>query len=269
MWDAVSAGWARWWEVFEHAAQPVSNRLVDLAGIAPGHVVLDLATGLGEPAVTAARRAGPHGRVVATDNAPAMLRGAAARVRAMDLSNIEFRRMDAETPDMSGVLFDAILCRWGLMFVSDLDASLRRILALLKPGGRFATAAWGDPADVPLIRLSGTVFTERVPLPAESISPLNAFRLSERGLLERAMKEAGFSDITREELPATFEFDSAEAYTRFRRDVTDLDAARVNLYSPDVVEAAWQAVTAAARAHEIEGGRVRFTNTAVCFSGKR
>ena len=51
-WDDVAAGWKEWWETFEIAAQKVSDRLVQLADIKPGQKVLDISTGIGEPAVT-------------------------------------------------------------------------------------------------------------------------------------------------------------------------------------------------------------------------
>jgi ubiquinone/menaquinone biosynthesis C-methylase UbiE len=268
-WNAVAAGWARWQEVFEHAAQPVSDRLVELAGVAPGHTVLDVATGAGEPAITAARRVGPYGRVIATDFAPAMLREASAHAQALGLSTIEFREMDAETPDIGDVPCDAILCRWGLMFVPDLEGCLRRLLALLRPGGRFAAAAWGAPNEVPFIQTAASVLAERAPLPDAFDSRLNAFRLSEEGLLADVMKQAGFADVTRDELLVTLEFSSAEEYTRFRRDITNMDAMLAKHHSPDVVEAAWRAVTKAARVHVTREGGIRFINKAVCFSGRR
>ena len=79
-WDAAAAGWKKWWAVLEHGAQPVSDRLVELAGVGAGARVLDVATGSGEPAVTAARRAAPGGRVIAVDQSPGML--SIARERA-------------------------------------------------------------------------------------------------------------------------------------------------------------------------------------------
>jgi len=268
-WDAVAAGWARWWRIYERSAQPVSDRLVALGEVGPGHTILDVATGLGEPAITAARRVGRHGRVIATDSAPAMLHEAAARALAIGLSNLEFREMNAETPDIADISFDAILCRWGLMFVSDLEGSLRRLLALLRPGGRLATAVWGNPEEVPLIQTSASVLSERVPLPDEPGCPIGPFRLCERGLLDAAMRQAGFAGVTHEELPVTFEFASPEEYTRFRRDMTVTDSSLAGLYPSDVVEAAWQAVTEAARALATEDGRIRFVNTAICISGRR
>ena len=55
-WDSVAEGWKEWWQTVEVAAQKVSDRLVELAEIKPGQKVLDIATGIGEPAVTAARK---------------------------------------------------------------------------------------------------------------------------------------------------------------------------------------------------------------------
>ena len=268
-WDRVSAGWARWWQVFERAAQPVSDRLVELAGLAPGDVALDIATGLGEPAITAALRVGPRGRIIATDCAPAMLREAATRADAMGLTNIEFREMDAQTPDFGEASFDAILCRWGLMFVPDLDEALRRLLQLLRSRSRLATATWGARDEVPLLQTSTSVLAEKAPLPNGPNSHLNAFRLSEQGVLEDVMRRAGFVDIVREEMRIAFEFASAEDYTRFRRDMTNTDATLAEHHPPDVVATAWQAVTEAARAYANGDGRIRLINTVVCFAGRR
>ena len=74
MWDNAAAGWQAWWETFERGAQKVSDKIVELAEIKPGDRVLDIATGIGEPAVTAARKVMPSGKVLATDISPQMLR---------------------------------------------------------------------------------------------------------------------------------------------------------------------------------------------------
>jgi hypothetical protein len=55
-WDSVAPGWKEWWETFEIAAQKVNDRLIELAEIKPRQKVFDIATGVGEPAVTGARR---------------------------------------------------------------------------------------------------------------------------------------------------------------------------------------------------------------------
>ncbi len=72
-WDDAAPGWKQMWSMLERAGQPVSDRLVELARVGPGDRVLDIATGSGEPGLTAARKVGPGGLVVATDQSPAML----------------------------------------------------------------------------------------------------------------------------------------------------------------------------------------------------
>ena len=66
-WDSVADGWQKWWKTFENGAQQVSDRLIELAGIRPGHRVLDIATGIGEPAISAEKIVGKDEHVTATD----------------------------------------------------------------------------------------------------------------------------------------------------------------------------------------------------------
>src|ERR687894_416860 len=61
-WSSVSEGWKNWWRTFENGAQNISSKLVELVHTKPGDKVLDIATGIGEPAVTAAKRVGNNGR---------------------------------------------------------------------------------------------------------------------------------------------------------------------------------------------------------------
>jgi hypothetical protein len=60
-WDGAASGWKDWWEVTEKGAQKINNRLVELSEIKPVQKVLDFATGIGEPAVTAAKVVGTAG----------------------------------------------------------------------------------------------------------------------------------------------------------------------------------------------------------------
>ncbi len=54
-WDSVAEGWKEWWEPIEKGAQKLSQQLIELAEIKPGQRVLDIATGIGEPSITASK----------------------------------------------------------------------------------------------------------------------------------------------------------------------------------------------------------------------
>jgi ubiquinone/menaquinone biosynthesis C-methylase UbiE len=101
MWDNAAAGWHALWSTFERGAQKVSDKLVELAEIKSGDKVLDIATGIGEPAVTAARKVMPNGKVVAIDISPKMLAIAKTRARSLALGSvIDFRESYGEKLDV-------------------------------------------------------------------------------------------------------------------------------------------------------------------------
>ncbi len=117
-WNSVSEGWQKWWKTFENGANNISSKLVELANIKTGDKVLDIATGIGEPAITAAKRVGNNGHVLATDISPQMLSIAKQRAASLGVENImEFKEGDAETIDSPASSFNGVICRWGLMYL--------------------------------------------------------------------------------------------------------------------------------------------------------
>jgi hypothetical protein len=53
-----AAAWNKWFPLFERAARPLTQRMITLAGIGVGARVLDVGTGIGEPALSAAVHVG-------------------------------------------------------------------------------------------------------------------------------------------------------------------------------------------------------------------
>lgn len=266
-WGRAAAGWTRWWERFERAAGDVSDRLVELARIRPGQTVLDVATGIGEPAVTAARRMGSSGRVVAVDQAPQMLSEARRRMASLGLTNLEFVETDAELLDFPDETFDAVLSRWGLMFLPDLDRLLCRLLRLLVPGGRLAAAVWGDAARVPLIGLAGEVLRRELRISPPSGMP-TPFDLADPVAFERRLAGAGFTDVTIERLTVTFEFASPEEYARFVAEVGAHPPALDEL-SPAREGEVWHAVASAAARLASPNGSLTLANECLIASAGR
>ena len=267
-WDAAAAGWKKWWTVLERAAQPVSDRLVELARVGAGARVLDVATGSGEPAVTAARRIAPSGRVIAVDQSPGMLAIARERAAALGISNVEFRESDGEALAISDHDFDAVLCRWGLMFMPDLDRVLSGFHERLVPGGRIAVSVWSTPDKVPMISIGADIVRKLANLPPPAPGALDPLRLGDTSILSNALEQSGFKEIKVERMPVTFEFDSAEDFTRMREDVASAFRGLLARQSPEMRRQIIGAVTDAARKFTQSDGKVRTTNETILFAAR-
>ena len=268
-WDGVSSGWERWWPVLEQGAQAVSDALLDMAQAAPGHTIVDIATGIGEPAISAARRVGASGRVIATDQAPQMLAIARRRAAALDLGNIEFLEMDGELADCGQGVHDAVLCRWGLMFFPNPARALSRFHQLLTPGGRCAAAVWSTPARVPGISFAMGFIRDHLQLPPPSGNLPNPFCLADTDRLQTLFEQAGFENIQLQTIKVVFAADSAEDYTRFTRDIAAPVAALVEQLPENEQQAVWDAMTRAVKQFATGSGRIEMENEAICISGRR
>jgi len=165
-WDSAAVGWNEWSEFNDNADGHISRRLVELAGVKSGSRVLDVAAGYGEPALTAARKAGPEGRVVATDISAEMLAFGRERAAAAGLNNLEFVESDAAGLEFPPESFDAAVSRWGIIFEPDAEAAASRIRGFLRPGGRMAIASWGEPDQVPFLSIPMRTTMERLNVPA-------------------------------------------------------------------------------------------------------
>ena len=94
-WDNVAESWSRRDAELEANSRPINEWLCEMAGLAPGHRVLDLASGSGQPALAIANLVGHDGWVAATDIAPRMVEVIADKAREAGLSNVEARVMDS------------------------------------------------------------------------------------------------------------------------------------------------------------------------------
>lgn len=270
-WDTVASGWQKWWKTIEKGASDVSKKLVELAIIKEGQQVLDIATGIGEPAITAAKVVGSRGHVIATDISPQMLSIGIERARREGLQNIEFKEGDAERLDLPESSFDAVICRWGLMFLPDLAAALNRIYNSLVHGGRLSTAVWSEPAKVPFVDLPMRVARRQLHLPDNTQGIPGPFSLSDVNLLKNSLHQAGFTDVRSENIKVIFEFDSPQDYIKFVQEI----AAPVNMMLANETDEkkiqVWNAIEEEVRIKylQLENNHVRFENESICIVGHK
>jgi ubiquinone/menaquinone biosynthesis C-methylase UbiE len=144
--------------------------------------------------------------VLGTDLSGQMV--AVARQRAADqqVSNVTFKRMDAETLDFPAATFDAVLCSLGLMYVPDPQRAVREWLRVLKPGGRVAIAVWGKRANCGWSPVFPIVEAEV----DSDVCPL-FFSLGEPDALAQLCKDAGFGAVRQRRIATILSYDDADA----------------------------------------------------------
>jgi SAM-dependent methyltransferase len=198
-WTSQAAAWDRWADPLERMAARFNQPLADAAGVKPGERVLDLASGVGEPGLTLHRALQPGGRLVLSDLAEAMLRGAKRRFadRGLDAG---FVVQDAQRLAFADASFDVVACRFGIMFFPEPVRALAEVGRVLRPGGRTGFLVWGPLADNPMFEITRAAI-DMVLGPEDD--PRDPFRHAEPGALAPAFAAAGLVDYAEQDL--TFE----------------------------------------------------------------
>ena len=171
-------------------ARPVAVRLVQLLDPPVAARVLDLATGTGTAAITAAQHVGPEGRVTGIDLSPAILDIARRHVADAELANLDIKEMSAEGLEFPAESFDAVLCGLGLMFFSEPDRALAEAWRVAKPGAKVALSVWGAPEGM---WMSNVVAAMQPHLPTRGPQGPGPFAFARDEALGGALSQAGFT----------------------------------------------------------------------------
>lgn len=204
--DAAS-GWKRGAAARGRALDPLTELMLDLAGVAVGSQVLDVGAGTGDQTLLAARRVGPAGMVLATDISASMLALTQEAARAAELANVGTRVMDAQRLELEPGSFDAAMARFSLQFVPDVHRALAEVRRVLKPGGRFVAAVFSALERNPFraapqaiaSRLAGRQFPEPGP---------GQWALNDPITLGDPFQRARFRDVDVRPVPFVYRFPS-------------------------------------------------------------
>ncbi len=164
--------------------------------------VLDVACGTGDLALMLNRDT--NASVVGTDFCRPMLDIAQRKSNIAGAKRIQFVEGDALRLPFSDSTFDALTIAFGLRNLSNVDAGLKELLRVLKPGGMAVILEFSTPV-VPgfrklfqfyfarvLPRIGGLVSGSR---PAYEYLPDSVSRFPDQETLVRMMRDIGFAEV--------------------------------------------------------------------------
>ncbi|MDQ3643041.1 MAG: class I SAM-dependent methyltransferase [Actinomycetota bacterium] len=218
-WEDAAEAWHRWGPTLETWLGESTERMLDAAGVTVGSAVLDIAAGAGGQTLAAARRAGPQGRVVATDISPTILTYAAKQAAEEGLTNVETVEADGEQlGDLANGSLDAAISRLGLIYLPDQVGALRGIRQALRPGGRVSAVVYSTPDRNGFFSVPVSIIRRRAGLPAPGPGLPGPFSLGSPGALEQALAGAGFRNVTVEAVDSPLLLSSAAECLRFEKE---------------------------------------------------
>ena len=218
-WEDAAEAWYRWGPTLESWLAPATELMLDTAKVSRGARVLDVAAGAGGQSLLAARRVGPDGEVVATDISPTIRTYAAKAAAEAGVTNLRTLEIDREQlSELPGGSFDAAISRVGLICFPDQQAALRGVHHALRPGGKFAAIVYSTPAANEFFSIPVSIIRERAHLPAPGPGQPGPFSLGATGVLEQALVDAGFHDVTVESVTAPVRTADAAECVRFERE---------------------------------------------------
>jgi SAM-dependent methyltransferase len=218
-WNQAAEAWDRWGALLSRWLGPATEMMLDMAGVTRGTRVLDVAAGAGEQTITAARRVGPDGHVLAADLSPIILEYAERAARLAGLGNITTHAIDGERlNELEDGPFDAVISRVGLIYFPDQQKALRGMRARLRDGGKAAAIVYSTAECNGFFSLPVSIIRRRAQLPPPLPGQPGPFSLGQPEVLAKAFSDAGFTDIRVERVAAPVRLSSASECLKFEQE---------------------------------------------------
>jgi ubiquinone/menaquinone biosynthesis C-methylase UbiE len=221
-WRGSAPFWDKHRDIIREMFAPITQALIEDAGIGSQESVLDVATGPGEPALSIAALAGPNGKVFGVDAIQGMVAAARGEAKRLGLKNAKFDVAFADDLPFAANTFDAVISRFGVMFFPSPVDGVREMLRVLKPGRKLALAVWHFAERNPFHFVLSRVMEGYVDSPAPEPEAPDAFRFAPRGKLMEVFSEAGA--VARSERLLQFRIEapvSVGAFWNLRREMSE------------------------------------------------
>lgn len=266
-WNKFSAGWKKWDELVMDFLKPMGDEIIRLLNPQKTDVILDVASGTGEPGLTiAAKLSG--GKVIITDLADHMLEIARENAESRGIYNIETVTCDVCDLPFPDNTFDAISCRFGFMFFPDMLLAANEMVRVLKPGGKIATSVWNVPEkNFWVTAIMGTI-NKNMELPPPPPGSPGMFRCAKDGLISDIFSQVGLKNISQTEIFGKLNCKTSDAYWGMQTEVGAPIVAALSKASDDMKEKI-KIETYAALSQKYPDGNIIIDSSALVIYGEK
>ena len=219
-WDTVSNGWKKWNDFTMNFLKPMGEAIIKALDIKSNDVVLDIASGTGEPAFSIAAFA-KNGQVYATDLSEEMLSIARTYADERNISNIEFKAANVSDLPFTNNFFDKISCRMGFMFFPDMQLAATEMFRVCRHGGKVAICVWDAPENNDWSATITKVLSNHIEIPEPQQSAPGMFRCAKPGLVKQLFENAGFKNVKEETVAGKVDFGTPENYWLNRTEMSE------------------------------------------------
>jgi len=217
-WNKFSAGWKKWDDLVMDFLKPMGVEIIRLLNPQDHDVILDVASGTGEPGLTIATKLN-GGKVILTDLAEDMLTIARENAIQRGIKNIETVTCDVCELPFPDNTFDGISCRFGFMFFPDMLLAAKEMVRVLKPGGKIAASVWNVPEkNFWVTAIMGTI-NKNLELPPPPPGAPGMFRCAKDGFISDLFLQAGLKNISQKEIPGKLNCKTIDAYWNMQTEV--------------------------------------------------
>jgi len=217
-WNKFSSGWKKWDDLAMDFMKPMGDEIIRLLEPKNGNMVLDVASGTGEPGLTIASML-TEGKVIISDLAEDMLEVARENAAKRGLKNVETHTCDVCELPYEDNTFDAISCRFGFMFFPDMSLAAKEMARVLKPGKRIAATVWNVPEKNFWVTATMGTINRNMELPAPPPDAPGMFRCAKDGLISDLFKQAGLKNVSQKEISGKLNCKTTDVYWDFITEV--------------------------------------------------
>jgi ubiquinone/menaquinone biosynthesis C-methylase UbiE len=255
-WQTAAEAWYRWSPAIHRWLGKATEEMLNLAEVSAGDNVLDIAAGAGEQSITAARRVGHKGSVLATDLSPNILAFARQMARNENQNNIRTQVMDGENLTLPDESFDVVLSRVGLIYFPDQQKALKEMWRVLKPGGRMAAIVYSTADKNQFFSIPVTIIRQRAKLPPPLPGQPGPFSLGAAGVVEEAYQKAGFKKIKSTRVDSPVVMSSAAECVQFEKESFGALHQMLSGLSDEEKNSVWKEIETELKRFEVEGSFV-------------